>query len=109
MSEFQEVVVRFRETLHGLAGDPESPLPGRNPQAFAALIPGLERGSEAGDAQCEAALATLLGFGLACASEAEFLTRYDADLARASALWASAASQGFWPAFDNLVTCGVGS
>jgi hypothetical protein len=109
MSEYEEVVARFNDALSELRGDPRSPLPGRNPGAFAALIPSLERGAESGDAQCQAALATLLGFGLACASETEFLARYHADIAKASGLWANAAFQGFWPAFDNLLVMGVGS
>jgi len=103
-----ELLSRFEQALDLLESNPESPLPGRNPDAFRSLLPQLERHAEIGDPQCQAALATVLAFGLACATEAEFLETQAESSRRATALWSEAAMQRFWPAFDNLVTCGVG-
>ena len=109
MKEPSQLLLRFEEALATLETHHlESPLPGRNPSAFRELVPDLERHSEAGEPRCQAALATTLAFGLACATESEFREQYDALISRATALWAEAAMQLFWPAFDNLATCGVG-
>jgi len=109
MKESSQLLSRFEDALATLENhQPESPLPGRNPNAFRELVPDLERYSEAGEPRCQAALATILAFGLACATESEFREEYDALISRATTLWAEAAMQLFWPAFDNLATCGVG-
>ena len=109
MSDEDRVLARYEAAFDRLeSGDAESPLPGRNAEEFASLLPDLERAAASGRARCQAALATVLGFGLACRSEAEFQANAESLLLRATALWAEAASQGYWPSFDNLVTSGIG-
>jgi hypothetical protein len=108
MTELKELLSRFEEALATLESHPELPTPGRNPGAFRELVPDLERYSETGEPRCHAALATILAFGLACTTESEFRDQHDVLVHRATSLWAEAAMQRFWPAFDNLVACGVG-
>jgi hypothetical protein len=109
MKDQSRLLSRFEEALATLEGHPpESPLPGRNPNAFRELVPELERHSEAGEPRCQAALATILAFGLACVTDSEFREQYDSLIRRATSLWVDAAMQRFWLAFDNLATCGVG-
>ena len=108
MADDLHVLKRFEAALDQLEGDPELPLPGRNAGAFGALLPDLERAAATGDARCQAALATVLGFGLACRSEAEFQPQFESLVTRATSLWAAAAKQGYWPSFDNLFSSGIG-
>jgi hypothetical protein len=65
--------------------------------------------AEAGDTRSQYALATILFLGLCCESEEQYVRSYDAAIAEATPWWTAAAKQGYWPALDSLLTCGVGS
>jgi len=64
--------------------------------------------AESGDMNCQYAIATIHWLGLCCETEEEFLADRSAR-ERATRWWIAAAMQGYWPALDNLVTCGVGA
>jgi hypothetical protein len=57
---------------------------------------------------CQYALATIAWLGLACESEEEFIASHAAVVEETTRWWAAAATQGYWPALDNLVTSGIG-
>jgi hypothetical protein len=65
--------------------------------------------AEAGDTRSQYAVATILFLGLCCESEEQYLRTYDAAVAEATPWWIAAAKQGYWPALDSLLTCGVGA
>jgi hypothetical protein len=58
---------------------------------------------------CQYALATILSWGLCCASVEEIHAGRATAIEEATRWWSAAAMQGYWPALDNLVTSGVGA
>ncbi len=64
--------------------------------------------AESGDVHCQYALAVILWQGLCCDSEEEYAADHAELLKEATPWWIAAAKQGYWPAIDNLITCGVG-
>jgi hypothetical protein len=64
--------------------------------------------AESGDVNCQYALATIHWLGLCRETEEQFSAGRSAALQAATRWWIAAAMQGFWPALDNLATCGVG-
>jgi hypothetical protein len=65
--------------------------------------------AEAGDTRSQYAVATILFLGLCCESEEQYVRSYDTAIAEATPWWTAAAKQGYWPALDSLLTCGVGT
>ena len=65
--------------------------------------------AESGDMLCQYALATILWLGLCCESKEQYVAGYDSAREEATRWWIAAATQGFWPALDNLITSGVGT
>lgn len=92
-------MTRYRKALES---------PGADSSVFASIFPDLERGAAAGHAECQDAVATILGYGLHHATAGVHNPIPFEDAERATQLWASAARQGLWCSFDNLVTRGVG-
>jgi TPR repeat protein len=64
--------------------------------------------AESGDALCQYALAAIYWQGLCQETEAAYLSNYTSEIEEATRWWVAAATQGHWPAVDNLVTSGVG-
>ena len=75
---------------------------------FRDLLPLLLRHAEAGNADCQYAVATIYWLGACCDTEAEFLSGYENSILQATQWWLRAARQGDTRAIDNLITCGVG-
>jgi hypothetical protein len=75
---------------------------------FAELRRQLLPHAESGDTLCQYALATIAWLGLCCESEEAFIAGHAASVEEATRWWIAAATQGYWPALDNLVTSGVG-
>src|SRR5579871_5996187 len=65
--------------------------------------------AEAGDPDCQYALASIHAMGLCCESEEEYAAGSASALEQATRWWIEAAKQGYWPALDNLAAAGVGS
>jgi hypothetical protein len=101
---YQAAVCGYCDTC---AGDPQS---WHRPDVaeFTELRRLLLPHSESGDAACQYALATIHWLGLCCESEEQFVTGRVAATEEATRWWIAAATQGFWPALDNLVSDGVG-
>ncbi len=64
--------------------------------------------AEAGNTGCQYALATICWLGLCCESEDDQRESQEAAMREATHWWIAAASQGYWPALDNLISQGVG-
>ncbi len=75
---------------------------------FSSLKALLKPHAEAGHGLCQYALASIWWLGLCCENEEEYRGTYEAAIHEATRWWIAAASQGHWPALDNLITSGVG-
>lgn len=64
--------------------------------------------AEACNSDCQYALATICWLGLCCDSEDDLWESQEAAMREATHWWIAAASQGCWPALDNLISQGVG-
>jgi hypothetical protein len=64
--------------------------------------------AESGNPSCQYALATIAWLGLCCESEEEFMAGHATAVEEATRWWVAAATKGYWPALDNLVTSGIG-
>lgn len=64
--------------------------------------------AEAGNMLCQYALATILLQGLCCESEERAIADMEPARVEATPWLIAAAKQGYYPALDNLITCGVG-
>jgi len=101
---YQSAITAYCEIC---AADPESwhrPDVAEFSELQCLLLPHAERG----DLLCQYALATILWLGLCCESEEEFHRGHALAIERATRWWIAAARQGYCPALDNLVGCGVG-
>lgn len=75
---------------------------------FAELRRQLFPHAESGNPLCQYALATIAWLGLCCESEEEFIASHATAVEEVTRWWVKAATQGYWPALDNLVTSGIG-
>lgn len=111
MKDSRAILERFRRAARGYgdvcAANPEI---WQKPDVaeFKELKEFLRPCAEAGDVQCQYALAIIAWQGLCCESEEQHHAGYQDAVKEATRWWLAAAKQGYWPALDNLVTDGFG-